>query len=131
MAYVARRHEFTQGQLPLFMTAEEVGRLHSADFDMRPMSDVPDRLRSAYAHRAETLKGRGITMLETPVDRMGESVAEHGIKDPAKVVHLPTGYTALYDGHHRAIVAMEKGMLLPVQHYTDSAEAVRDIRAGR
>lgn len=123
------QHQFTpavvQGkQLPMFMTPHEVSHLHSIDYDMRRMHEVPEVMRSVEGHQQEkdALRGNiGSTALQRTA---AETEKRGGIQRPAMIVHLPTGHTVLYDGHHRAVVSMESNRLLPVEHFTSHHEAI-------
>lgn len=111
-------------QLPMFMTPHEVSHLRSIDYDFRPMHEVPEVMRSVEGHQQEKEALRGHTS-DTHLQRVyGETHERGGIERPARIVHLPTGYTALYDGHHRAVVSMETNRLLPVEHYTSHHDAI-------
>jgi hypothetical protein len=119
--------QFTQ--LPMFMTPDEVRGLRSADYDMRPMHEVPQAMRDRYDHARERDAARGNRWAGTPLDHMATQVGDDGgIHTPARVVHLPSGFTALYDGNHRAVTAMETNRLLPVEHYSNSTDALADMR---
>jgi hypothetical protein len=120
--------QFTQ--LPMFMTPDEVSGLRSADYDMRPMHEVGQVMRDRYDHEQRRDAARGYAWSGSPLDHMAKQVeSDGGIHTPARVVHLPTGYTALYDGHHRAVTALEQNRLLPVTHYTDHDTARDEIYA--
>lgn len=116
-------------QLPMFMTPYEVSHLRSIDYDMRPMHEVPELMRSVEGHQQakEALRGHGA---ETHLERSyAETRQRGGIEAPAKIVHLPSGYTSLYDGHHRAVVSMETNRLLPVEHFTSHHDAIAQQKA--
>lgn len=115
-------------QLPMFMTPHEIGGMLSADFGGH-MRDVPQRMRSAYAHQARKESDRGNELGPSKQDVISDQVkAEGGIHTPVRVVHLPSGTASLYDGHHRSSAALEQNKLVPVEHYFDHHSAIRDIR---
>jgi hypothetical protein len=114
-------------QLPMFMTPHEIGGMMAADFGGH-MRDVPEQMRSAYAHQAEKVALHGHTPGPSKLDRVSEQVhAEGGIHTPVKVVHLPSGVASLYDGHHRSVTALESNRLVPVEHFFDHKTAMDAI----
>jgi hypothetical protein len=118
-------------QLPMFMTPHEIGNMMSADYGGH-VRDVPERMRSRYAHEKQQDELRGHTPGQSTLDLREAEIKEHGgIHTPVKVVHLASGIAALYDGHHRSVVAMENNHLVPVTHYFDHKTAMVDVRRDR
>lgn len=116
-------------QLPMFMTPHEISHLRSIDYDMRPMHEVPEQMRSVEGHQQQRDVSRGL-FGRTHLQRIADETEQRGgIERPSKIVHLPTGYTALYDGHHRGVVAMESNRLLPVEHFTSHHVAMAQMDA--
>jgi hypothetical protein len=112
----------------MFMTPREIGGMMSADFGGH-VSDVPERMRGAYAHQAEKESFRGHDVGPSKLDRISDQVkAAGGVHTPVKVMNLPSGTSSLYDGHHRAVAAMEGNHLVPVDHYFDHKTVMRAIR---
>ena len=111
-------------QLPMFMTPHEIGGMLSPDY-LSQVKDVPETMRSQYTHMAETDALHGNIRGTSPLDRVHREVKEQGgINKPVKVMHLPSGVAALYDGHHRSVVALESNRLVPVEHFFDHKTAM-------
>lgn len=127
------RQQFTPAvghgeQLPMFMTPHEIGGMMSADFGGH-VRDVPERMRSAYAHQARKESYRGTILGPSKLDQISDQVkAEGGVHTPVRVMHLASGTASLYDGHHRSVAAMEQDKLVPVEHYFDHKTVMHDIR---
>lgn len=127
------RQQFTKAvgpgeQLPMFMTPHEIGGMMSADFGGH-VRDVPERMRSAYAHQARKESYRGTVLGPSKLDQISDQVkADGGIHTPVRVRHLESGIASLYDGHHRSVTALEQNHLVPVDHYFNHHEVMHDIR---
>lgn len=127
-------HQFTPAiqhgeQLPMFMTPHEIGGMLAADYDGH-MHEVPKRMRGIYAHQAARDAGRGYSPEPSKLDHISEQVKQAGgVETPVRVKHIQqTNVASLYDGHHRAVAAMEQDKLIPVEHYFDHHAAMHDIR---
>lgn len=116
-------------QLQMLMTPKEIGDVRSGDYGFVPMRQVPGEMRRMYQHQSEKNAMRGIHSDSTHLDRVQESIGKRGFEESVKVVHSQTlpGMKSLYDGHHRAVTAMEQNRLLPVLHYDNHKQAVDDI----
>lgn len=97
-------------QLQLYMTPDELGNLQSADYPLNHVRDVPG-IKAEEAHGDDRLAS---------YDRMANKMG--GIHRPVYVAHHPGG-SELWDGHHRATVALQTGRLVPVTHAETSARA--------
>src|SRR5882672_5181710 len=94
-------------QLPMFMTPHEIGGMLSPDY-LGQVKDVGEAMRGQYSHMAATDALHGNSRGTSPLDLVHQEVKEQGgINKPVKVMHLPSGVAALYDGHHRSVVALE------------------------
>lgn len=117
-------------QLPMFMTPHEIGGMMSGDYGGYHMHEVPQQMRQSYEHQQEKERLRGHTVFPHKLDDVTQAVNDAGgIHSPVRVVHLPSGTAGLYDGHHRAVTALEHGnRLVPVEHYFSSDEVLHDIK---
>lgn len=113
-------------QLQLLATPDEVRGMRSGDYDLRPMPEASEMLKDSYKQARAQRERYGFGPVDK-VQKVKDSVEHRGFQKPARVVHLSGGPT-IYDGHHRATVAMDSNLLLPVTHYDTPEEAVHDIR---
>lgn len=110
-------------QLPMFMTADEVGEIPSNDLRGAPVKEWDHRVESTFS--PSTLYDpdgtyRGSRNRRTYLDSMAAKVAEQGgIENPIHVWNGPHG-PLLFNGHHRVQVAKETGRLIPVLHHAGS-----------
>lgn len=114
-------------QLPMFMTPHEIAGMHSSEYGGR-MEDVPKRMRDSYEHHAERDRRYGFEPAPSKLDRLSQQVKDAGgIESPVRVAHLASGVSSLYDGHHRAVTALEQNKLVPVDHYFNHHDIMHDI----
>ena len=88
-----------------FMNLEEVGDLHTRDFEGIPVKHID---REFFTERGEDL---------SHYESLKDSIAKEGMKKPIKVIKNEHEFPWLYDGHHRAVIALELGMKkVPVKY---------------
>lgn len=100
-------------QLPLLMTPEEVGSLNTRDWPGKKISDVPHLFKMGLGHREHHRD-------EATVKVLRDRIEESGYDDRFPVqIRLERGHEPfVHEGHHRAVAAMQTGVLLPVVHDT-------------
>jgi ParB-like nuclease domain len=96
-------------QLPMFMTAKELGKTHMGDLIFHEGGS-----RSLLNKKYKQSEASGLA----------SDIQKNGIQQPVSIFHDDNGNKTLIDGHHRLSVAKKMGpnTLIPVQHLDKNDE---------
>ena len=107
-------------QLPLYMTAEEMGHLRSADFPGKRVSEVNEStMQNEFGHNYASGRRGDSENAFDHVNNLGRRFSD-GIFEPAKVTLSGASSVSnglLMDGHHRSVLARRTRQLIPVDFY--------------